>query len=58
MEVGIMLLVAVLLPLLLTRSPTEDESPDLGGIIRITDKEIFAERLARVSDSELLQGKR
>ena len=53
-----MLLVAVLLPLLLTRSPTEDESPDLGGIIRITDKEIFAERLARVSDSELLQGKK
>ena len=53
-----MLLVAVLLPLLLTRSPTEDESPDLGGIIRITDKEIFAERLARVSDSELSQGKK
>jgi hypothetical protein len=58
MEVGIMLLVAVLLPLLLTRSPTEDESPDLGGIIRYTDKEIFAERLAHVSDSELLEGKK
>ena len=53
-----MLLVAVLLPLLLTRSPTEDESPDLGGIIRYTDKEIFSERLARVSDSELSQGKK
>lgn len=45
MEVGLILLIAVLLPLLLTRSPTDDESPQEEGVafIAIVENDLYEE---------------